>query len=166
MSYVDSQSEQCWLAWAAGFIDGEASIQINKASGKQRMKLGSTPQVHLYVRADQVDEKPLKRLQEMFGGSLYHRPPRGTTQQPQWVWTIQSRSAYQMLIAIRPWLTVKAERADLAICFHESCQAHRPVGINKRLSTEEFGERLAYHDAMKSLNLRGKAAMEKEQVIQ
>lgn len=175
---MTNEIDNSWLAWAAGFFDGEGAIQIARSMGVRRQAAPKkrlwNPQIYLYLRANQVDERPLRRLYEMFGGSLIQRPSRGPTSQPQWVWTVSGRYAHAALKAIRPWLVVKAERADLAIDFHEMCYGNmgwntrslRPNGSPGRLKLEEVELRGAFYDSMKSLNLRGKAAMEKEQVIQ
>jgi hypothetical protein len=168
---ITEQLDSNWLAWAAGFIDGEGSIQIARsrkpkpeAVAKKRLW---NPQIYLYMRANQVDPRPLERLRDMFGGSLMLRQPRKTGaikgQQPQWVWTVSGPMAYAAVKLMRPWFMVKGERADIAMSFHELCYASpgantrclRPNGSPGRLTDEQVALRQDFYLQMQALQMKG-----------
>lgn len=52
------------IAWAAGFIEGEGTFILRRR--KKGFKRRSS-----YIAAFQVNREPLRRLKEMFGGSIY-----------------------------------------------------------------------------------------------
>ncbi len=167
----EQQSELAWHAWAAGFIDGEGSIQIARS---RKAKPNAEPkkrimndQIYLYMRACQVDPRPLEILQKMYGGSLFLRSPRGDqrikSKRPQWIWTVSGKSAYAAIKLMGPWLIVKAERAEIALRFHELCymepgsntRALRPDGCPGRLTEEQAGLRRDFYLQMKALQMKG-----------
>ena len=159
------------LAWAAGFADGEASVQMRRNKCRKVLVDGSisiSNQVHVVFTIVQVDPSPLARMHEMFGGSFHlrdrhHKNPK---HQPAWVWTLAGTQAYEAFKAIRPWLTLKAERVDLAIEFYDKCHHPRGWTANKgggsgfqKLPPEEVAMREVFFHKMQQLNLRGGAAV-------
>ena len=96
------------IAWAAGFFDGEGNISVQTINAPRRV----TVALLQCLRVDQVDPRPLQRLKEIFGGqvgaSREVKPPR----QRRYWWIIKNRAARTALSAMRPYLVLKAGKAD------------------------------------------------------
>jgi len=94
------------LAYLAGFFDGEGSIAITRSNNRYTMK----------VEVTQLDPAPLIRFQSRFGGSLFRKPDRrGYRSMISWV--VVAGGAEHMLNALRPYMSVKREQADVALEF-------------------------------------------------
>jgi hypothetical protein len=100
--------------WAAGFFDGEGSINIVKQANK-----GGNTNYALVVDVSQVDPRPLEILQKHWRGSLRTRPQPNPKWKTPTIWTVRSIQAEQFLRDIRPYLIVKGEEADVALRFRE-----------------------------------------------
>lgn len=116
-------------AYTAGIIDGEGTVGISASHARGRLHL--TP----YVSCGTIDDKITPYLFEHWGGYLLMRPaklPGRPTAVLQW-----GISGFDNLIfflaAVRPYLTLKADKADLVTLF---CQSRR---VNYRKRREERG---------------------------
>lgn len=96
------------IAWLAGMFDGEGHISVKVALSENA--LGPKIQVTNTCRAI------LDRIRNVTG--VGHITAR-TRQNPRWKqtydWRATNRNAVRILVAIRPWLIEKAERADAVI---------------------------------------------------
>jgi hypothetical protein len=97
------------MAYAAGFFDGEGSINI-KNPGKSPKGAGHS----LVVSASQTVPAPLLWIKDRWGGSV--RPLRKRSS-PAWEWCAGSKLAFRFLQDILPYLTVKRDQAIIAIEF-------------------------------------------------
>ena len=97
------------LAWMAGFFDGEGSISCHCTNRKSAY-------VRLVVSVCQRDARPIEIFQNAFpyGHTYTWKGPKGT---PIADWSCGGDTALMFLQCVRPYLVVKAERADLAIEF-------------------------------------------------
>lgn len=134
-------------AYAAGFFDGEGSIQLmapNKKFGTH---------IRLKVEISQVDPRPLLWLSERFGGPVRQSDKRsvGTRRRIVYRWYLCGRNALGFLALVRPHLIVKADQADLAHSFYKTVQ--RKGGIRVPLSPEALAERLRIKAEIKRLQL-------------
>jgi hypothetical protein len=95
-------------AYAAGFFDGEGSINIrlpSKGSGHR-----------LVIHVAQANRLPLEWLRERWGGSV--RPlKRPADRKPVWEWTLASKQAKRFLEAVLVFLIVKRAEAVIAVDF-------------------------------------------------
>jgi hypothetical protein len=112
-------------AYVAGFFDGEGCITIKTEKG--------TPS-SLSTGISQKDIKPLKRIKEIFGGSIYYHKPNDMYQ-----WRANNDLSYWFLLAILPYLIVKKEQALLAI---EYQHLRDKQGSKHRLTEQELSDRL------------------------
>ena len=103
-------------AWAAGFFDGEGSINIVR---QKKAKPLETVHHALLVSVSQVDPRPLQYLQENFGGSIYTRKFKKAEWKIAHNWAIRSQQAEDFLRTIRPYARVKGEQIDIALAFRE-----------------------------------------------
>lgn len=83
------------IAWAAGFIEGEGSFQLN---GREEARW------HPTVVACQVQREPLERLQRIFGGTIYDyaAKPRKhfKTTQPFSRWYLNGQRAVETMLTL------------------------------------------------------------------
>ena len=99
------------IAWAAGFIDGDGFVSIEK-SGKQS-KNGYF-RFTSRVEATQGIIEPLLELIDLFGGSIHTvRNQFGE----YFGWRLRGESVGPVLIALLPYLKVKKRQAEIAIEF-------------------------------------------------
>lgn len=106
-------------AWTAGYIDGEGSIGVNAYQGAYRL----TIQVSSSVPAS------LEKLHTLFGGHLggpYKASGEG--RQKVWKWTPAGRLGQEILRRILPYLTIKADEAQVALTFPYDARTPGPRG--------------------------------------
>jgi hypothetical protein len=85
------------LAWAAGFLEGE----------------GCFTRRHCRVVAVQVNQRPLKLLQEWFGGSVYERHDHRPTRSICWHWAIFGSRARGVMLTLFPLVSQKRQQEIL-----------------------------------------------------
>ncbi len=101
------------LAYFAGIIDGEGSIQITKktCTGKPLI---------LSVSVGMCNPLVPYALKERFGGTIINRPiGQCSNKKPFWQWRVQATIALACLEAIFPFLLEKKGQAQVGICFQK-----------------------------------------------
>jgi hypothetical protein len=108
--------DQLFLAWAAGFFDGEGCVLVSERLNKTVYQL--------YTTITQQDPTALHLIKQRFGGNVtpdktatsnsYYRK-RGATL--VWRWKASSTEAQAFLLAIEPFVIVKAEQVRIAAGF-------------------------------------------------
>jgi hypothetical protein len=93
------------LAYLAGFIDGEGSICVFGYHNRRHSALRLT--------AYNTNREVLEWIAFNFGGRVRPVKRRTPKNRPQFVWEISARPAATILLAIRPYLQVKAQQAEL-----------------------------------------------------
>jgi hypothetical protein len=130
-------------AWAAGILEGEGTIRINKA----RMRnLG-----HLQVSVVNTDIEIVKFFQDRWPGSLKGLHPLGN-RRAAFLWTVVSRKAESFLIEIEPYVLTNRVKEKIKIGLRFQSQKNKHGGI----VTDQYREQQwLFFMAMKELNLRG-----------
>lgn len=101
------------LAYIAGLIDGEGCIQIHSSKGPR-----STRRSHsLQVSISNADPRLMMWLIEVIGGGVTPRKQRSLQHRIGYDWKIFSGNAGRLLEAVRAYLVIKSEQADLALAF-------------------------------------------------
>jgi hypothetical protein len=139
-----------WVAWSAGFFEGEGCISIVKSSSQGRTI------VQLRCAVEQVDPEPLRRLESLFGGRTkrFDRANRPSNHSVTWRWQIGTQQAAAFLQAIEPFISRSklAKKIRLALDF----QGQKTHGNYGRPAGEDYHRRQdAYHVEMKKLNEKG-----------
>ena len=126
-------------AYAAGFFDGEGNI--NLARSKRPDCLG--PAYVLTVGAAQNLSAPLVFLQNRWGGSICQRPPK-PPRKGHFVWSCHANLAAAFLIDVLPHLTVKRDRAELALAFQniKAGQGRHGNQVERRRQFEGFYQQM------------------------
>lgn len=110
-------------AWAAGLVDGEGSIGIERRSHR--------PGGRLVLTVVQKHPAALEQLRWIFGaGSLRWSPGYGERGRPRWDFRISNQKAAEALTLMRPYLVIKAEEADVAIEFQQNVRQGRTTAVD------------------------------------
>jgi len=125
------------VAYLAGFFDGEGSISVNVNRKLVRWSLR--------LSCHQVNPAPLRLLADAFGGSI-RLTPRTGNQRPVYEWVAGGRMAAETIRALRPYLTVKADEADVALEFHALMKADR-----SKLTPDEEEQREVLYQRLRDL---------------
>ena len=99
---MQNESDNSWLGWAAGIIDGEAGISITCRRGGRNFILN--------LAVNTTDRAVAEKLAELLGGKVV---PRGKhhgdkeNHRPVWRWWLCSQNAVNALRKLGPWLIAK-----------------------------------------------------------
>lgn len=121
--------DKLFLAWAAGFFDGEGCVMVS-----ERLKQTI---YHLRTSVTQQDPTALHLLKQRFGGNVtpdktaaagdsYARKKGQTL---VWRWKAESSVAYNFLRAIEPFVVVKADQVRIALTWPEPTERYNGRGV-------------------------------------
>lgn len=132
------------IAWAAGFFDGEGCITLAKHYSHHRTNRTQTKVITVFT--NQIDPRPLMRMQSILGGSLYlnkHAPSSGTKRAISF-WKCTSKKAEHALTLMLPYLVGKREQALLALEAQQliSNRPHRPKTVEDKQMIDDIDETL------------------------
>lgn len=149
-SSIDRIEPERWLAWAAGFFDGEGCIGVQKARDGRRPN--SRMNYLLNIQIGQNDRRPLDEFAHRFGGQAWVRPATGR-QRESFYWRATSKVAASVLRALVPYLLVKRQTAEMGLRFYDE----RPSLPRGRipLPDGEMFRRELYYLWFRSANRRG-----------
>ena len=132
------------LAWAAGFIDGDGFITIQRRN--QKVKETVYTSLYLRVGACQAQQAPLQELQSLFGGSIRVKnsgPNReGYNRKEQWIWTLSCNQAMEALVQLIPYLIHKKEVAQLAVEFQQTMGTTKETSVDVKLLRELIKDKI------------------------
>lgn len=115
---VDLSNSAADTAYLAGILDGEGCIRISMGV------------LHVRVNQAQKNRELLSYLHSKWGGCFYSSDKRKTASL-----TWSGRQAAKVLIAVKPYLTLKLAQAQLALEFQEllpgkhGCRIDPPVRL-------------------------------------
>lgn len=132
-------------AYAAGFFDGEGSITI---AMDRRRDTARGPIFNMRVGASQNDVRPLFWLRDRWGGSVNPMSRRTVRSNVTYAWWCFARMAAAFLMDVRPFLQVKADRADIAIAFQS--ERYNP-GV-RGLTIKDRDRMLSLREQLAALN--------------
>ncbi len=143
------------LGWAAGIIDGEGCISINK----NLKGIGYT----IRLSVNMTHMKTIDNLQKIFKlGSINFVPARCKQWKDTYRWEVSGRNAIEIIKLVYPLLITKEEQAYTAVKFYENCMIDdkgipRKRGYhNIELSVETLDLMQGYFLDMKVLNKKGR----------
>lgn len=146
------------VAWAAGFVDGEAHIGINRI--RDRRVAGSDQRdwrLNPRITVGQTAIEPLDRLVAIFGGAVALRgAPTCLRHRRAWVWRLGgARQVRPALVAMLPMLTVKRAEAEVVI---ELCERLIAWKQGTRLSVVEIDARNLLSERLCAVKATGRGA--------
>lgn len=107
--------DKLFLAWAAGFFDGEGCVMVEK-SKEIKCKHGFRTSLHATVT--QTSKPCLELFLLHFGGSITTTETRGENARRwsvQYRWISRNEEALQFLQAIEPFVVVKKSQVKAAL---------------------------------------------------
>lgn len=92
---------ELFMAWAAGFFDGEGYVTVGKRSPYK-----GKPSYYLRVGINHVNPEPLEELHEAFGGALEYQKPSSVkgNRKPRTRWVTNCETAAKVLETLLPYL--------------------------------------------------------------
>lgn len=109
------------LAYPAGIVDSDGFITVHRAT--KNLRRGAAEWSATYFSAKVgiagTRRQPHDFAAGLFGGRVRAYQPKNPAHRVQFQWDISGRMAAVMLRAIRPFLLVKVEQADLALQLQE-----------------------------------------------
>ncbi len=114
-------------AYAAGLVDGEGCITIQRIS---RPKQGYCI-YQLRVIIANTEHVMLDWLQLHFGGSVQQKAEKRVNRKDCWMWSIVSHQAELFLEKILPYMVTKKARAKIAIEYRNSLPEGRSATLLK-----------------------------------
>lgn len=155
------------LIWLAALIDGEGSVMLGKRVYSRREKPKRNDHYRAAVVICGTDVRLLEALVVNTGVMrIYsHRvngDPRSPRKRQQWTWRLGADDIRLWLPAIRPYLVIKGEQADLVL---EALQIKERLDPStkgfKVIWRSKLVERLSeIYEAVRALNTRGRIIME------
>jgi hypothetical protein len=136
------------LAWAAGFVDGEAFVGMNRQHGENGRDYFTT-----ILDVSQNHAKPLARLVELFGGSVKVRRVHkgvgaGTS---HYFWRLHGEKAIRALVELLPYLIVKDRQARVLVDFQATMAGY---GKRRRITADAYVYRCGLYALLVELNSR------------
>jgi hypothetical protein len=107
------------LAYLAGIIDADGYITIQRSVHKERLYFG--PKVGIAG----TRREPHDLASSLWGGNVGCYHPKIAGHLPQFQWSRNGASAVKVIEAVRPFLRIKGEQADLAIDLWEHLEFGR-----------------------------------------
>jgi hypothetical protein len=151
------EKNQVTLAYLAGVFDADGSVTIRRQATNIRWPNSYTFSESAEV--GQTESAAVEIFAALWPGEFRLRK-RGTANwRPMYEWRVSCLKAAEFLSAVRPYLRVKGERADLALALRASKDRPRAeqrtirVGVRgTRLSPEITEERLELWRRLRLLN--------------
>lgn len=121
-------ANELFLAWAAGFFDGEGCVLI-ELSKEKRCRHGHRTSLHATVT--QTSLPCLEKYLEAFGGGIAtsrSKTPNGRRWAVQYRWSVRNEKAAAFLEAILPYVVVKKEQIETALKYPMKSSDGRKYG--------------------------------------
>lgn len=106
------------LAYAAGILDGEGCIHINRT-----YPAGNSTTYTLKVSVGNTDRSLVEQLVAWFGGAIY---TTAGTNKPYHTWSLTGKRAATFLQTVKAFVRVKRKQLDTALIFASTSATRLP----------------------------------------
>jgi len=109
--------EELFLAWVAGFFDGEGSVIVEYSKSPESIRGWRTS---LHATLTQTSLPCLELVQQKLGGTIKvsdNRTEDTRRWAVQYTWSVRNQHAIQFLKKIAPYSIVKKTQIDLALTY-------------------------------------------------
>lgn len=145
-------------AYIAGMIDADGFITIQRTTKTNEGRCNQPSVYHcLKVGISGTDRRPHDFAVSLFGGNVSRYEPTNPQHRPQFQWTVTGPTAVMVLNAIRPYLRVKSQQADIGLRFQQALEAHSHIQRTEqkppyRITSQMRNERDDYWRSMLDFN--------------
>jgi hypothetical protein len=146
-------TEEAFVAWAAGFFDGESCVMIARLTSRHG---GYHHQIRISV--GQKVRAPLEALAARWGGTIRMALERRNNRATNWDWRLNGHAAIRFLTEIQPYLLVKHRQADIAARFARTLLTWGDSRSRPFLTPDAIALRERCYAEMRIANRRGRAA--------
>jgi hypothetical protein len=147
--------DKLFLAWAAGFFDGEGCVIIELSSSPKSSR-GQRTSLHATVT--QTSIPCLQKYVDRFGGSIktsQHTCPNSSRWAVQYTWSVRNEKAIKFLQEIQPYTVVKKEQIEVAVKYPLTSMDGKKYGSSKNpIPDDVWDTRLALR--LELQNIRAK----------
>jgi hypothetical protein len=148
-----------FLAWAAGFFDGEGSVFVEIAKNKNtRRGIRNL----LTASVTQTSTPCLNLFKKYFGGSIASITPNRRQHMNNsvcYMWRVRSKDALAFLEAIAPYVVVKKEQVELALQYPlTSADGRKYAGHYNPLPNEVHNRRMEIGQKLRDIRASMKTA--------
>jgi hypothetical protein len=147
----DNKPRELWLAWAAGFLDGEGTITLARGAKPDK---GSW--VHSRVAAVNCNRASCEIMQALFGGCVREKTKARNAPaywRDSFYWQVTGIRATNAIKEMLPYLIIKRSHAEVLIDFQENRQYARRGAPVPEFEKRRQGE---LRNKLSKLNHRGK----------
>lgn len=156
--------DELFLAWAAGFFDGEGSVIVELSKEKACLHGYRTS---LHANVTQTSLPCLQLFMEHFGGSIVtteNRTPNGRRWSVQYRWVVRNENALAFLQEIAPYVIVKKEQVTVALQYPMRNAEGKKYGSSRNpLPDEVMQARLAVRTLLKDIRANMKTPAKEAQ---
>ena len=147
------------LAYLAGVVDSDGHIGIQRSTNALRNWQKMSPRYWEVITVNQTATEATELFKETFGGLVYPRIFKSGRRKPMWAWTVTGKRASNALHAMRPYLRIKGDQADIVFEFREHMDKRGLHRTNEpgnraihRLRPEVIVYRDGLHERLKNLH--------------
>lgn len=145
-------SDELFLAWVAGFFDGEGSVIVEYSKSPESVRGWRT---RLLATITQTSVPCLELIQSKLGGTVKvsdHRTPETRRWAVQYVLAYSNQEAHDFLKAIAPYVVVKKEQIELALTYPLYDQRGKKYGNKGNPLPEDIWQyRISIRDKLRSI---------------
>lgn len=134
--------DELFLAWAAGFFDGEGCVMV-ELSKSEKCAFGYRTSLHATVTQTSIE--CLKKFEENFGGSIKTYEftcPNSSRWAVQYTWVVRNENAIKFLKAIHKYCVVKKEQIAVAIEYPMYAENGKKFGNVNKMPEDIWQKRL------------------------
>lgn len=143
--------EPTLLAWCAGIVDGEGTIQLKQTTANNTSRTW-TP----CLQVSMCHEITIRKFHQILKkGKVYPKGARFAHWRDEFVFLSHGEEAVANIKAIQPYLVTKAAQAILVLEYHEKCMSQK-YGNGNKIPVAMQALREVLMEELHELNKRGR----------
>lgn len=143
--------DEIFLAWTAGFFDGEGSV-IVELSKSVKCQFGYRTSLHATVTQTSIE--CLNRIKDVFGGSIKTYEftcPNSSRWAVQYTWVVRNEAALSFLKKIEKYSIVKKEQIGVALNYPMYSANGKKFGNVNKMPEDIWNKRLEIRKSLQDI---------------